>query len=120
MKLEVGKFYKARNGHKIQVLCTDRLSVDCPVIALNRHNEIVIYYHTDGRQYQTPGKEHDLDLLKEWVEPITRSIDIIWTAPSIRSGNIPAPQIVPKGFTPSHSEGKIIKRETVSCTYYPE
>lgn len=112
MNIELNKTYIDKVGRHVTIVAI----YGTHFIGLIGEDRFIGYY-SDGRCLDNSST---CDLFKEYKEPITRSIDVIWTAPSRTSGNIPAPQIVPKGFTPAHSEGKIIKRETVSCTYYPE
>lgn len=72
MKIEVGRFYKSRDGHKVQVVC-DMNDSDYPFIAkfFDDDGDWTDEITGDGKQW----KHHhvsDGDLVAEWVDGFKR------------------------------------------------
>lgn len=73
-KFVVGKYYKTRDGHKAQIICTDRKLFSCygdyPVVAaVLVEDHVAISYTATGHLYH--GIESSDDLISEWIdEPV--------------------------------------------------
>lgn len=71
MKLEVGKFYKTRDGKKVEILKTDVKSKDYPVIGILLEidgSEIVKTYTHSGENLINSTTIYDI--VSEWQEPL--------------------------------------------------
>lgn len=70
MKIEVGKFYRTRDGRKAGIYRTDanhsEYSIHGYVVELNG-DEYSSSWYSDGRYF--PTWEHGADLIEEWQEP---------------------------------------------------
>jgi len=77
MKIELGKTYETRDGHKARVACTDLKGEGVySVVALVSFDdrETAEEYTPDG-DYYDDGEISDNDLVSEWVDPLT-----VWVA----------------------------------------
>ena len=67
MKLEVGKYYKTRGGHKARVVCDDLKGSFRPILALVECGKVehVLYSNTLGF---VSDDENQYDLVSEWID----------------------------------------------------
>ena len=72
LKLEVGKFYKLRNGTKAQVLSTTRNDAVRPVVALAEIG--TVFTLTEEGKYLGTAPWHE-DIVEEWREPLVRYVN---------------------------------------------
>lgn len=73
MKIELGKFYRTRCGHKARVICVDRRGSLFPIVALVDDDgfEDMNYYYDDGRICHV--EEKSVDIIEGWAEPAAES-----------------------------------------------
>jgi len=67
MKIESGKTYITRDGHKVRIICTDRNDSDYPVIGLiyvNNREEVVVF--TREGEPLLSNEKHEYDLVEEY------------------------------------------------------
>jgi hypothetical protein len=69
MKFEVGKFYKTRNGQKVEVLKINRNNAKFPVLAwfVNKNHDQ--YYCQNGNFFECES-ESCYDLIEEWRDKL--------------------------------------------------
>lgn len=73
MKLEVGKYYKTRNGKKIycaldrQTICTKLVSSDYPFLCISMDGTTTAYTSSGIWTLNNPSSPEDI--IAEWVEP---------------------------------------------------
>lgn len=71
MRLEVGKQYRTRDGHKVECLVADeRLLVSQKARCLT-HDGSLLSYHIDGR-FNITNSESCMDIVSEWQDPVER------------------------------------------------
>lgn len=66
LKIEVGKFYKTRDGKKRRVICVDSPRKDLPIVALDELGFLSAY--TARGIYLSSQSESCLDLISPWIE----------------------------------------------------
>lgn len=79
MKLEVGKYYKSRDGRKWKCVheykkCIDR-SIPRFLMIPDDNDNAICKVHDDGKYYFC-GAEADSDLISEWVEPVEHEFEV--------------------------------------------
>lgn len=66
LKIEVGKFYRTRDGQKRRVICVDSPRKYLPVVALDEFGFLCAY--TASGIYLSSKTESCLDLISPWIE----------------------------------------------------
>lgn len=76
MKLEVGKYYKSRNGHKWKCvyIFNDRERNNVLLID-EKKCENVIYTNLNGTVFNNDITSYN-DLISEWVEPVEHEVEV--------------------------------------------
>jgi hypothetical protein len=67
MKFEIGKFYKNRDGQKVQIHMLDR--GDGMMLGAAVNDDGVWFHNSWHQNGRWKGSEHRLDIISEWEEP---------------------------------------------------
>lgn len=67
MKLEVGKQYKTRDGHRVVCVDIDRIDDNIPYRLWHENTCTTLWHKKDGIYH---GSSRELDIISEWVEPL--------------------------------------------------
>ena len=71
MKIEKGKFYKTRDGRKVEILKTDAKNMH-PIIGITQHsdgNELCAHWSDNG-MYLKSAEDNIYDIIGEWEEAL--------------------------------------------------
>ncbi len=72
MKIEAGKFYKTRDGHKVEIYSTDNgkyRPVHGRIFGVSDDGNSLDAFKADGKYFES-GNDDNWDLVSEWREPV--------------------------------------------------
>ena len=77
MKLEVGKYYKTRNGRRVRCVHVFSDRAFNNVLFINENKcEDIIYTNSDGFVLYH-NKHNTNDIISEWVEPVEHEVEVL-------------------------------------------
>ena len=106
MKIEVGKFYKTRDGLKVRIYSTDGLGTFCIHGAVYIAHEIEPLWGWESSEWDQSGKSiyaSKVDIISEWNEGLKSEVAIAFEKPKILAisqlksdANVSSEQLFPR------------------------